>query len=481
MDKRTGRGKLAKADFGSSSMRQPISLPSGGGDSYANLANIGWQQAHLHDAEDHWRCYRENPWVRSCVDLIAQAATADKYSVKSEDKTQRQALETVLEDIAPRSTFDRLLRTVYRDLEIDGNCYLRVMMKNKTPVALHRVDFRQIVPELPDDNTTDIKYYSIYTGGDITLTPIRLPARQMIHLTLNDHGENGTGLSPLESLDDSLSLAVYATKFQKGFFKNGVKAGDVYATDGQMDPDTYDRDKQYLISQYTQPDQAFSPLFLSGAWKLVGRGQELRKDGDFLQLLVWLLQEIASVYSVPLGLLSTVAVGALGANGKEQDRLLFLNQVISPLQKQVLEDFNQQLLVDLFGNKTVRLEPPGRSALKLDDITAAKILSQAGATLNEVRAVLNLASIDGGDVPLFFQPGATLFGVPGTENSVIITAKGAFPGTPGHPLSPLMHQDDVLNDPREDDEADVEDRTEPKPAFATNFAPYNYDPNSRAP
>lgn len=479
-----GATPIAKGDYTlGGSIRTPLSLPSGGdGTSRLSFNQIGWQQQHLHDAALQWRAYVQNPWVRSCIDLIAQAATADKYGIVSSDDKEREALETLLEDIAPRTTFDRLLRTIYRDLEINGNCYIRVTFRNGFPSSLHRIDFRQIVPDLPEKGFGEIKSYSVYEGGDTTLSPMKLKAREVIHITLNDSGENSTGLSPLESLDETLSLAVYSTKFQRGFFKNGVKAGDIYASDGEMDPDTYDKDKAYLVANYTQPDQSYSPLFLLGNWKLVARGQDVRKDGDFLALLSWLREEIASVLSVPLSLLSTQSKGAMGGEGKEQDRMLFLNQVISPLQKQVLEDVNQQLLVNLFGNNRVRLAPPGRAALRLEDMQAAKLLTQVGATLNEVRAAVNLASIGpDGDIVLMLQPGATLVGPPGSPNSIILTSKGPFPGTPDHPLSPLMHQDtDVLANPGEDDEpAEMKDYYD-KPEDSSTTG-YGYNPAIQAP
>lgn len=480
--KAIAKDKIAKGDLGGSSFRSNISLSQGGqSKSQLSFSQIGWQQEHLHNAAIHWRAYVQNPWVRSCIDLIAQAATADKYGILTTDDKQRMSLERVLQEIAPRTTFDRLLRTVYRDLQINGNCYIRVACKNKVPVALHRIDFRQIVPDLPEQGFGNITSYSIFQGGDTTLDPIHLKTREILHLTLNDSGENSTGLSPLESLDETISLAVYAVKFQKGFFKNGVKAGDIYSSDGSLDPDQYDRDKLYLTSNFTQPDQSYAPLFLMGKWSLVSRGQDIRKDGDFLQLLAWLRQEIASVFSVPLGLLSTEGLGAMGANGKEQDMTLFLNQVISPLQKQVLEDFNQQLIVELYGNTKVRLTPPGRAALKLEDVQAAKLMTQIGATGNEIRATINLPPIENMDIPLFLQAGATIVGAPGSENSSILTSKGPFPGTPDHPLSPLMHQnDDVLHTSRSDDEPDEIEISYDKPEDDSSPG-FIYNPSIQSP
>src|ERR1700736_2900748 len=42
-----------------------------------------WQQKLLADAAIYWWLYKKNPWVRTCVDLIAQRATADDYAIES--------------------------------------------------------------------------------------------------------------------------------------------------------------------------------------------------------------------------------------------------------------------------------------------------------------------------------------------------------------------------------------------------------------
>lgn len=399
-----------------------------------SLEESSWQKEHLENAAIHYLMYRINPWVRSCIDLIAQAATADMYSVAASSDTLRDALMVYLSSLNPRMSFNRLLRGVYRDLQIDGNWYGRLTFADSLPVALYRVDFRRIVPRPPKDGG-EIEEYSLF---DVTrayqYSPTPIPANQIIHLTLNDAGENGCGLAPMESLDYTLALDESARRFQQAYFQNGVKAGDVYSAENSIDPDTIERDRQYLIDNHTSPTMAWAPLFLEGAWKLVRGGHDTKRDADFMNLKGWDREEVASVYSVPLTLLSTAIVGALGGNGKEQDMQLFREAEIAPLQVQVAEDFTQQLVVGALGNTEAKIEAPRGTRIRTTAAQTADLMVQVGATGNQALAAMNLPPVEGMDVPLFLRRGGMMVGIPGAPDMVIITPTGAIKGEVQDPL-----------------------------------------------
>lgn len=398
------------------------------------LEEQSWQKEHLENAAIHYLMYRINPWVRSCIDLIAQAATADMYTVAASSDTLRDALLVYLASLNPRMSFNRLLRGVYRDLQIDGNWYGRMTFVDGAPVSLYRVDFRRIVPRPPKEGG-EIEEYTLFdVSRAYQYAGTQIPAQQILHLTLNDAGENGCGLAPMESLDYTLALDESARRFQQAYFQNGVKAGDVYSAENSIDPELIERDRQYLMDNHTSPTMAWAPLFLEGAWKLVRGGHDTKRDADFMNLKGWDREEVASVYSVPLTLLSTAIVGALGGNGKEQDAQLFREAVISPLQGQVMEDMTAQVVVGGLGNTEAKIEPPRGARIRMESAQTAEIMVQVGATGNQALAVLNLPPVEGMDVPLFLRRGGMMVGVPGSPDMVIITPTGAIKGEVQDPM-----------------------------------------------
>ncbi len=394
-----------------------------------------WQQHSLRDAAIHFWLYKANPWVRTCVDLIAQRATADEYTLesKSGDETGVEALRVFLSQINPSESLDRLLRGIYRDLEINGNWYGRVQYmehsgaqsgaKTSPVVAVYRIDFRVIAP-VPVESGP-VEEYALFKNGRSDLSPQHVPAREILHITLNDAGENGTGLSELESLDFTLANDQAAIAYNTGFFQNGAKAGDIYQMDPALGPDQVEGEREYLKENFTKPSQSFEPLLLQGNTKLLRDGSTIRKDMDFVKLREWNREETTAVMSVPLSLV-TGQVGSLGANGKEQDNIVFKEAVIAPLQKQVFEDLNRQLIVGRMGNTDLVLIPPKIAGIRLDLVNAAEVMIKSGATGNEARGVMRLEPFEGMDRPLFLGGRTTsLIGVPGDDESILLTTKGA--------------------------------------------------------
>jgi len=399
-----------------------------------------WQMDMLRDAAIHWWLYKRNPWVRTCVDLIAQRATADDYAIDSVSKDDRgiAALQVFLARINPRQSFKRMLRGVYRDRQINGNWYGRVQFDSRnTPVALYRVDFRTIVP-CPEPSGSP-QVYHLYVNGRNDLRPIEIPAREIIHLTLNDAGENGCGLSPLESLDATLAEDQAARAYNTGFFQNGAKAGDIYQMDPDLGPDQVERERQYLKENFTKPSQSFEPLLLQGKTALLRDGSQIQKDLEFQKAYLWNREEVAAVFSVPVSLI-TGQVGQLGGNGKEADSIMFNEMVIAPEQKAVFEDFNRELLEERFRNRDLCLVAPKISGVRLDLVQAASAMLEAGATGNEARRVMRLDDLEGMDDPVFKMPGLTVVGQPGHPDSVLLTNRGAFLADPLDPKAAQTQQ-----------------------------------------
>ena len=388
---------------------------------------IAWQREHLEDAAYQYHLYAKGPWVRTCVDYIAQAATADEYGIKSEseDETGITAVRTWLAQINPTQSFDRLLRTIYRDRQINGNSYVRIQRApDGTLAALHRIDFRTIVAR--PEPSGPVKVYDLFPNGRWTSTSTPIPAADIWHSTLNDSGPNGGGLAPLESLDATLANDMAALKYNTGFFRNGVKAGDVYAIKDDMDPIKLEREREYLLQNFTDPAQSHSPLFLNGQIAMVRDGASLHKDMEFVALHTWNREEVSAVFSVPLSLITAFS-GSLGGNGKEQDQVMFDENVIAPEQKAVFEDFNRVVMLGALANSDITILAPNTTKIRLDRLQAAELMTHVGASGNQALKVLNLPPVDGMDEPLYMG-GRQLWvvGKPGDPDSVLLTAKGAM-------------------------------------------------------
>jgi hypothetical protein len=222
---------------------------------------------------------------------------------------------------------------------------------------------------------------------------------------------------------------------------------NVYTADGTMDPALIERDRQYIQQNFANPNQSFETLFLEGAWKMVKDGASVRKDGDFMKLREWDREEVASVYSVPLDLLSTSLPSTLNGTSNVANRELFHEHVIAPLQVQVMEDMNTQLVAGALGNDSVKLEPPRGTRIRPADVTMAQAMVESGATGNQALAVMNLPPITGLDKPLYLRRGAAMVGVPGSPDSIVIAGSGVVSGAIMDPaVLAAIHSQTVTGD-----------------------------------
>jgi HK97 family phage portal protein len=381
------------------------------------------------------------------VDKTAQAAAADAYSIKhttDDDPLDAQdatadALKVVLDGINGGLPLSLLMATVYTDLLVNGNCYLRIYrLPDGMPASIKRVDYRSIVPHL-DVDSGELTGFDLFSGGNYHLAPTPIAKDDIIHIPLNEMGEAGTGLSRLEALDNTLSLDMGAVAVNIGYMQNGTKAGDVFTFNPEtMDENAIERERQYLMDNFSKPSQSYSPMFLAGDIKLAKPGTAGKNDMDFHKLREFNREEVASVYHMPLSLLSTAVVGALGSNGKEQDLLMWNNDTIDPLQKRAFLFLTDKLIQGMLGLTQYKLAPPTNAGLRLEAIQIADGLIRVGGTGNDARKVLNLPEIDGLDDPLFIaQRGQTIIGIPGSDDSAIVTPTGVFSGA----IQPIPTQD----------------------------------------
>lgn len=412
-----------------------------------SLEQQSWQHTLLVNAGLHAWLYRTHPWVRAIVDRQAQAASADIYHIepaeaqltgvgnrKVSDTSNAEniriaALRTVLNGIGVGGKpLRRLLKSVYTDLGINSNAYWRVIRKGRTPVAVGRVDFRIIAPNL-DPESGQRTSYSIFKMGNFSMAPEIVPLEDIIHFQDNDLGEGGVGLSKLEALDSSLSLDIGAVQVNLGYMQNGTKSGDVYSfLPETLDPDGIERERLYLKDNFSKPSQSYSPLFMAGDIKLVKQGNVGRQDMDFHKLRDYTREEVASVYLMPLALLSTAVIGALGSSGKQEDNIAWNNDVVAPMQEVVFETLNDDLVRKTLRTQDMVLVPPQQSKLRLENAQFAELLVQIGGTGNQALRIMGLPDVDGLDTPLFLRRGAAMIGAPGHPDSAILTATGLVSG-----------------------------------------------------
>lgn len=447
------------ADYGPG-FGPPVVLGPGG--AVANFMN-NKRSNRFADKSLYYYLYTRHPIVYACVELIVQTAAQDRHTYPSNDRPRGlgtlsgdygeyrgserdedniegdlgdepndgvEFLERFFAEVNDFESFGDLLAGVYRDVLISGEAFIlkqrmgarvvvgsfdnpgdgenndttgrvtRVVSDPSQPVVcLHRIPSRDTTA-IPGPDGYPALYKQKGEGGSYR----EYSVDDVIFIALPDPADPSRGLSPLEALDLSLATDVSAAKYNESYFRNGAKAGMVFAAQS-LSPEEIRRNKEWINVEYVKPENAHKPMLLLGNIELVRDGNKAQQDMDFIELRRFTREDISAVYSVPLSKLLHES-GGLGQAGKLSDDMTFRADTVGPLQTKVYAALNRQLMRKEFPGFPL-LIPPRQEKVRLDLLEAAKSLVACGGTGNEARAILHLPEIPHPtmDLPLFLVPG----------------------------------------------------------------------------
>ena len=395
------------------------------------LADMSARQ--IGDNEIYWAFYRSHPWIRACVDIIANAVSSEGYDlVPVDDDDKLNEDDPRLKDvhtffrvawIGRFNTQRKAIKALVTDQQTYGCAYVRKKYGQqdgkKTIVALERLDARYIIPHLAQDKRS-IDYFVLMPAKSKVSGAVQEAAQQMTWINGNqgeridakdvimlstDYGGDAVlpSPSPLEALDLTCAMDLSVRKHRNAFFENGAAVGNVLCNITATDDQVRDAQKK-LTMQHVGSNRAYKNIALGGDWKMVNLMQAGRHELDFVKGTAIVIDEVMAVYKVPPGKLRNVQ-GALGQAGKESDDETFEQECVLPIEECLYETLTLEILQNEFEIDDLRMVPARRNKLRLDRFKAAVDGSKIGMTGNELRDLIGLPRIDDPkfemDVPLY--------------------------------------------------------------------------------
>jgi HK97 family phage portal protein len=381
-----------------------LDIGSAGGSS--TLEALVGASAKDGDREVYWQMYVRHPWVRSCVDLIAQAIAAEGFGVQKVDGENAQsydaeadprvkAIHQYFRHAFPKSSLRRELVKASVDNLIFGVAYWRKKRAGKVVVALERLDPRNCT------RSKDGTVYILRKPNQPLESAERIPLHDIIEIGNGIGDPNEGGLSPLEALDMTLAADMAVRKHRNAFFSNGATSGTVLVNKS-ADRKQVEAAEKMMRDEKTGARNAHKVLMLTGDWEVQSMNQTGKQDFDFVKASGISREEVMMVYRVPPGKLF-VNDGALGSAGKVEDDATFQQNAVLPLEECIYEALTLQLLSQEFAIADLEMIPKRRATLRIDMFEAAEALVKFGGTANESRALVNLQPLadEGMDKALF--------------------------------------------------------------------------------
>lgn len=340
--------------------------------------------------------YRKNVVAYRCVREVARACASVPWLLyRGQRELDTHPVLDLLRRPNPRQSGPELIEAAIGHLLLSGNAYLEVVRpEDDHPRELYalRPDRMRVVPDVSGVP----RAYRYEVEGRTVDWPVdpMTGASDVLHLRDFHPLDDWYGLSPIEAAAASIDQHNAAAEHNAALLQNGARPSGALIFRSDPGPDGIRRVEEALLDRTQGPRQAGRPLVLGGdvEWKELGLSP---KDMDFAETKAQAAREISSAFGVPYLL---VVSGEATFNNRADARFeLWEHTVTPPLDR--LSSALSTWLGPMFGADL-------RLAHDLDEVPALALrrrmkwqqISQAGfLTLNEKRAALGYAPVEGGD------------------------------------------------------------------------------------
>ncbi len=354
---------------------------------------------------DYYDMYKDHSMVRSAVDKLSQAATDVGFDFVPRDsraKLRPRELKKLQDFFNNQPKFILELRKIYIDLMIYGDGYLYIVPdRRRQPFKLKRLHPKTI--HIKAESNGDIIAYYQKDPDNIMDSVVHFDPHEILHFKISDPDNDLYGLSPLESLKYAVAADLYAQRYNASFFANSGVTGTIIGI-RNANPDEVQRNRKWLEENYMGPEAAHKPIVIEGESVTIEKSVATHQEMGFLEGRRFIIMEILAVLGVPpakIGIMET----ANRSNSKEQDKT-FRTEAVSSLQNLVQLTLNDDFIRPILGVENtifVHSEGDTRDAIEqMDYYTKGE--AWGVFNVNEVRAKLGMAPVEGGDINGIMSP-----------------------------------------------------------------------------
>lgn len=280
-------------------------------------------------------------------------------------------------------------------VELRGNAYARIVRGDNGRVSA----LYPVAPELV--NVTRLENGSIEYDWTEDGKAYRLKDDQVLHI--RGFGGNPLGgLSTLQFARETFGIAQAQERVAGSMFRNGLRSTIALTFADWLSPENRKAAEEHLAKKYVGAQNAGRPIILEGGTKI----EQLSitpEDAQMLESRSFSLEEICRFFAVPPFMIGHTEKSTSWGTGIEQQTIGFQKFTLRRRLKRIEQAVSKQLLsaADRAAGVTVEFNLEG--LLRGDTASRAAFytsMTQIGAmTINEVRALENLAPVEGGEVP----------------------------------------------------------------------------------
>jgi len=337
--------------------------------------------------------YKANPWVRACVNRIAEEATRMDFEVqhvKGLLNGQPRPAAKELQDWLARQKLRALLEATIRDTMVYGKGFVAIEpTRGGKPASLYRLDAR-ITDPVVDETNNLLSFRQTWLGTEVTFE-----VEEVIYWYIE--GPPGPYLPDpiMDSLLDTVEADARQRKFKTAFLRNAALISMILETE-TTDDGVIKANREYVRSELSGEEKAGRALVLGGVNKLLHFGSP-RLDVALADLAKIGRQEVCAVYGVPE---AELGVGDdANRSTKGGMRQTFVEGTVAPLQTSVCGEFDEQFVhrePPGWGNPDLSLKPtPFPKQAGAEEARVADSAAKIGTIRDDLLEVLGLPPLGG--------------------------------------------------------------------------------------
>lgn len=346
--------------------------------------------------------YRNNPIVRAAVDTITNEIISAKWDIVPVEKDGKMTPE------AKRNQQERIdrVRAFFRHPNDRGENFQTVLKKMMKDLLL--LDSGTLEKVSYEDGKGIAELYAIDGGtircdadehGDVRgywqvieeegVDPRYFDKNDIIYLMTNPRTDSVYGLSPLETLHNSVTAFLYGESYNIKYFENDARPSGIIDLGMSVAERELDRFREYWRAEHQQKPHRVMVVGGGGSgvkWIPISTSP---KDMEMMNYLNWLMKIILMVFGVtPAEVGWTDDVSRAPATGQMLQSLAFKNRAIYPMMTTVSHYLTECIINQEFGYEDLQFDFIEERSLP-DKIQKAQYYQYAimgkWMTVNEIR------------------------------------------------------------------------------------------------
>ena len=276
---------------------------------------------------------------------------------------------------------------IMMDLCVNGNSYVYIERNRATrPVALYPMNYDDI-NIIEKDN---LVFYEDKNSGDLH------DADNILHFTgLTTNGIKG--LSPIDQCAKAIGWGMAIEEYGNTFFKNGAKLSGTLSTDRSLSETAIDRLRNSFNNTYSKLSGSNQTAILEEGltFKPISISPE---QAQFLASRTFSIEEVCRIWNIPPHMLGDLSKSSF--NNIEMQSQEFVTYTLMPYLTRIEMEINLKLVkTNEIGKKFAKFNVSGllRGNVKDRADYYKTAIVNGWMSINEVRALENMNTIDDGD------------------------------------------------------------------------------------